>query len=539
MDDLWDECFGPPSGDSRTSAPLAPIVPIPGKRQRAVDEKAAALLPLADADGNAVIVPAPPQDVTCSSNYAYSSSYADQDLWLEHPPIHAGPIELRLYPDCGRGFAASRDVAPGEILMIEAPLVEWPGVERGAEPLLREVLGSEARESALAALAQLHPVSIELVSAEAQARLAREHAEAIDKLLPMWQQAYAHDTEAEARRKLLRLCLAVRWNAFDSGLFLHEAIFNHATARLANADKASVKCRSRSGHANQAKSSGKAVLSIVRATRPIAQGDQILISYLQPAELSRAMSVARLRQFDFGMEGTPPHPEWDRAPVDFVPTAAAGSAAAVLEEAEEATRRLEEAASTAIKSALTMKGGGSSSNGGGGGSAGGGGDMAAGLKAAYEAVDALATQLGPRHLGVACARRQLLSGLRRWLHAGDAHAEASRSSTAGGEGSAEALLAVLDHSLELWTTQRAVLGPLHPDCAETMHDIATSLDTLLASAPRALTDRFAHVWSSPALASHAHGRAKQLRDTIAALYDLTDLESGQSPLCRAAHEALD
>ena len=99
MDDLWDECFGPPSGDSRTSAPLAPIVPIPGKRQRAVDEKAAALLPLADADGNAVIVPAPPQDVTCSSNYAYSSSYADQDLWLEHPPIHAGPIELRLYPD--------------------------------------------------------------------------------------------------------------------------------------------------------------------------------------------------------------------------------------------------------------------------------------------------------------------------------------------------------------------------------------------------------------------------------------------------------
>ena len=91
---------------------------------------------------------------------------------------------------------------------------------------------------------------------------------------------------------------------------------------------------------------------------------------------------------------------------------------------------------------------------------------------------------------------------------------------------------LLEHSLELWTIQRAMLGPLHPDCAETMHDIATSLETLLACAPRALTDRFAHLWSSPGLASHAHGRAKQLRDAIAALYDLSDVESGMSPLCR-------
>ena len=40
------------------------------------------------------------------------------------------------------------------------------------------------------------------------------------------------------RDALLRLCLAVRWNAFDSGLFLHQAIFNHAPARAANCDKA-------------------------------------------------------------------------------------------------------------------------------------------------------------------------------------------------------------------------------------------------------------------------------------------------------------
>lgn len=551
MDDLWDECFGPaPIGDSGTPIPLAPAVPFPGKRQRATDAKAAALLPLADADGNPIIVPTPPKNTADSS----SASDYPTDLWREHPPIHAGPIKLVLYPDCGRGFAATRDVAPGEILMIEAPLVEWPGVERGAEPLLRAVLESDARESLLAALAHLHPVGLDQVSHEAQARLAREHAEAIDKLLPMWQQRCANqaqaegEAEAEARRKLLRLCLAVRWNAFDSGWFLHEAIFNHAPARTANADKASVKCRGCSG---DAKSKGRKVLSIVRATRPIAQGAQILISYLQPAELSRAMSVSRLRQFDFGMEGTPPHSEWDRAPVDFRASATADVATA-LEEAEEATRHLEEEASTAIKSALTPA---LTERGGSGGSTDGPsfGGMAASLKAACEAVDALAASLGPRHLGVACARRQLVGGLRRWLHArelvghpesGSFASEASRDK--GGRGTAPStqsspqssmesstqytlvLLAVLEHSLELWMTQRAVLGPIHPDCAETMHDIATSLEALLASAPRALAERFAHCWSTPALASLAHDRAKQLRDSIAALYDLTELESGLS-----------
>jgi len=32
-----------------------------------------------------------------------------------------------------------------------------------------------------------------------------------------------------------------RWNAFASGLFLHQSIFNHAPSRRANADKAALR----------------------------------------------------------------------------------------------------------------------------------------------------------------------------------------------------------------------------------------------------------------------------------------------------------
>ncbi len=43
------------------------------------------------------------------------------------------------------------------------------------------------------------------------------------------------------RAELLRLCLVCRWNAFASGLFLHQSIFNHAPSRRANADKAALR----------------------------------------------------------------------------------------------------------------------------------------------------------------------------------------------------------------------------------------------------------------------------------------------------------
>lgn len=546
-DSIWDECFGEsPAGGSNVRE--APAAPAPAKRQKALDDLAAALAPFADADGNVVVVPPCPTPSTASAEYPI------RELWHDEPPLFVGPIALKVYPDAGRGFAATRDIQPGEILMVEAPLIAWPGVERGALPLLSAVLRSNERERLLAALGRLHPESLDSVATDTLAALAEENEGTIGELLPLYREHVATARgDASDRLMLLRLCLAVRWNAFDSGLFLHEAIFNHAPARSANADKAAVLSALPSGV--------DGVVSVVRATRSISRGSQVLISYLQPAELSYASSCARLRQFDFGMERIPRHPEWDCPPrvgaggaagglMGQAPTQTPGrdagdaggggqaeearEAAADLDAADAATRALEEEASTGIRLAMRRR------------------DLSTGMEAADRAIECLVEQMGGRHLSVACARRELISALRRRLeartletataddvpasesYAGAQPREAGRQSAGGDKGSGErsergsegdvrarALTCMLEHSLELWYTQRALLGPLHPDCAQTMHDISTALEALLSTASRSLTERFASLWGTPALASRAHGRAKQLHEGIATLYDPT------------------
>ena len=93
----------------------------------------------------------------------------------------------------------------------------------------------------------------------------------------------------------------------------------------------------------------------------------------------------------------------------------------------------------------------------------------------------------------------------------------------------EALLLLLESSMELWRTQRGLLGPLHPECAVTMHDIGHALGALLARAPRALFARHAGVWDSPHTAGHAERRALELHAQIAALYDTRSL-GGADPI---------
>ena len=83
--------------------------------------------------------------------------------------------------------------------------------------------------------------------------------------------------------------------------------------------------------------------------------------------------------------------------------------------------------------------------------------------------------------------------------------------------SGEATSLLLECALELWYTQRLLLGPLHPECAQTLHAIGSAMQALLASAPQRLFQDFPQ-WATPALASKAEQRALQLHLAIAALY---------------------
>lgn len=71
-------------------------------------------------------------------------------------------------------------------------------------------------------------------------RLASEHSSTVDTLLPLWRKWRPEDSDEAGRSSLLRLCLVVQWNAFEGGLFLHQALFNHAPARHANCEKATI-----------------------------------------------------------------------------------------------------------------------------------------------------------------------------------------------------------------------------------------------------------------------------------------------------------
>lgn len=424
------------------------------------------------------------------------------EAWSGCPPRRLGPVRLAQLPEFGgaRGFVAARDILPGEVLLAEEPYQHWPGIERGPLPLLQALLQRPDVPVALEAVSHLHPVDLAQVEMTSRRELEERHAQTISALRPFWAACARGGDGATAdgpspEEALLRLCLAVQWNAFDSGLFLHQAIFNHACARDANCDKAVHKLPSlASGAVGE-----KVAVSVVRATRHIAAGEQCLISYVQPLELSHAEATRRLEQFDF-TEKFALHPLLDRPPevpayldalrasgdgcgsVDSPPLAAE-DALAPGADAEASTLWLEADCRKRLRASLR-----------------------AGAENAETAIvlNALVAACGDRHLAVASARRHVVSAVRRRLQQGN-----------GNDGGDWLLL--LECSTELWRTQRLLLGPLHPEGAETLHDIASSLGALLALAPRRLFERFPR-WGNAMLASRAEQRALSLHRQIAELY---------------------
>ena len=458
-DDGWD-VFG-----DADDAPVAPVIPPSSKRPR-VDP----LAPFLNDDGSTINVPPPPPPCAADSPFAADAL----SVWPDHPPHRLGPLVLANDERSGRGFIAARDVAVGEILMVEAPAVHWPDSkntffysERGPHSLIHAVLslGDDECRATLAAMKSLHPTS--LAAAPNLPELRKEYDPIINALLPLWR-----DPGPDTRDELLRLCLTVRWNAFDSGLFLHHSIFNHAPSRRANCDKAAVR------------GSGGEKWSVVRATRWIPKGAQCLISYVQPAELSAASSRQGFLQFDFDGDVQPRHPEWDRPPRrDGLDS---------LYDADMLTRELEEETYRMVKSAFSST---------------------LSLTPVAEARDhlgALIDELGLRHLSVACARMEVLLLLRRRLRE-EEKAEEEEETTEG-------WLLLLECALELWRTQKAVLGPLHPNNVQTLQDISAGLRSMLARKPSRLFASFEGLWETAAGASQAEEYAESLAERVAALY---------------------
>ena len=101
--------------------------------------------------------------------------------------------------------------------------------------------------------------------------------------------------------------------------------------------------------------------------------------------------------------------------------------------------------------------------------------------------------------------------LRRRLREEDFWAEKEEETTEG-------WLLLLECALELWRTQKAVLGPLHPNNVQTLQDISAGLRSMLARKPSRLFASFEGLWETAAGASQAEEYAESLAERVAALY---------------------
>jgi len=156
------------------------------------------------------------------------------------------------------------------------------------------VLALKPGSPRLAALEYLYPVTLDEAPSAALYAAEARHGSAL----------LALDTRVPFR-DLLRLALVMQCNAFDSGLYLHLSIFNHACGHSASAVKWSPHD---GGSIVAGVELGKATkrlrgCSEVWTTRYVRAGEEITISYVQPPEAAPARRRDRLqRQFLFRCE---------------------------------------------------------------------------------------------------------------------------------------------------------------------------------------------------------------------------------------------
>ncbi|KAJ1445043.1 hypothetical protein M885DRAFT_336642 [Pelagophyceae sp. CCMP2097] len=176
----------------------------------------------------------------------------------------------------GRGYVAARDVEPGELLMVERAVIERCDVDREhvLEDAAEQLLGmSEIDPDLKASLDRLHP--------------------AADSI----------DGEYDG---IVRLALAWRFNAFESGLYLHKSLFNDSE----NAPATQLLVGE---------------LSEVWATSAISRGDAVTLHYVYPRDCTAAKREKYLVAH---------HGFWDGAPA-FDSNAADEAFEAALDRVEE------------------------------------------------------------------------------------------------------------------------------------------------------------------------------------------------------------
>jgi hypothetical protein len=207
----------------------------------------------------------------------------------------------------GRGCVAKRDLSPGTLVLVENPIASWPQ----GEPFdllnsLEHILNQPDATAILHAMEEFHPTKTDVDSMTTDQ--SSSNNEQVDQMMTSLREQFSDDAQFQnsvevaarlhnsdgsplSRQDVLRLVLALRYNALQSGMFLYSAMLNHADQPNC------VKFMP-----TQEKS-----YSEVRATRFISAGEPLTISYLPNilSHASRRKALWEQHRFDIGADLAP------------------------------------------------------------------------------------------------------------------------------------------------------------------------------------------------------------------------------------------
>ena len=197
-------------------------------------------------------------------------------------PIYQGSVGLfqELPFGGGRGFCALERLAPGTVILVENPVMEWAEEQIGKELnifAVRCLLLHPNAHQIVPWIEEFHP-SKRAVDDEHSDENDVQISKMIQDLKSLYSEAEVSDLVqlAESRktvnsnqlpliaRDIFRILLAIRYNGLESGIYLYGAMLNHSC------------------HPNCAKllPQGNQMYSEVVTTREVRAGESLTISYV-------------------------------------------------------------------------------------------------------------------------------------------------------------------------------------------------------------------------------------------------------------------
>ena len=246
------------------------------------------------------------------------------------PPLYMGPMKVVTSNDIGgnRGYIATQDLQPGTLLLVEQPIFTWPDEQIGSELGLVSIQGIFTHENAdkiIDDLQGLYPTKEQIddiirengggggggggeKSKDATLLSQDEKIQIKDMMEIMEMQHSGADMDATVELAkhcgiqideidVYRMLLAMRYNGFGSGIYLHFAMFNHEF------DANCIKFIPEKNDHDAQSQSQRCCYSEVRTTQFVRRGDPLTLDYLDPREQSHATKRRHLwdqHRFDIG-----------------------------------------------------------------------------------------------------------------------------------------------------------------------------------------------------------------------------------------------